>query len=106
MILYFKPKPKKSWDDYIIERAKEKERKKQAIVKDKLAINIGEQFRQIRLSKHLTQQQFAQLLNTPQSSVSRLENGDFLPKLSVLKRFATKLNLDLTISLTDHNHKK
>lgn len=94
-----KPRPRKSKLDYLLEfhEAKAKQRRERA--KDDLAITIGEQIREIRKLRGLSQQSLAQKVGMKQSAVSRLENGEFLPKLSVLKRFANKLKLTIDISI-------
>jgi len=42
----------------------------------------------LRLAKGLTQAQLAELLNTKQESIARLESGSPLPSLSTVKRVA------------------
>lgn len=53
----------------------------------------------LRLSKGLTQQQLASLLNTKQASIARLESGDSLPSLSMIKKVADALDADVEIRL-------
>jgi len=45
----------------------------------------------LRLAKGLTQAQLAELLNTKQESIARLESGSPLPSLSTVKRVADAL---------------
>ena len=53
----------------------------------------------LRLAKGLTQAQLAELLNTKQESIARLESGSSLPSLSTVKRVADALDAELEISL-------
>ena len=53
----------------------------------------------LRLSKGLTQAQLAELMNTKQESIARLESGSSLPSLSTVKRVADALDAELEISL-------
>jgi len=54
---------------------------------------------QLRLSKGLTQAELAKLLNTKQASIARLESGNSLPSLSMIKKVADALDADLEIKL-------
>lgn len=58
---------------------------------------------QLRLAKGLTQAQLAELLNTKQESIARLESGSSLPSLSTVKRLADALDAELEISLRPKN---
>ena len=53
----------------------------------------------LRLSKGLTQAQLAELMNTKQESIARLESGSSVPSLSTVKRVADALDAELEISL-------
>ena len=53
---------------------------------------------QLRLSKDLTQEQLAKLLNTKQESIARLESGTSLPSLSTVKKVANALGTELEIN--------
>jgi len=53
----------------------------------------------LRLSKGLTQEQLAKLLNTKQESIARLESGGSLPSLSTVKKVANALDAELEINL-------
>lgn len=52
-----------------------------------------------RLKHGLTQAELAKKLNTKQSAISRLEQGDYNPSLSFLIRVAKALDAKLHISL-------
>lgn len=57
----------------------------------------------LRLAKGLTQVQLAELLNTKQESIARLESGSSLPSLSTVKKLADVLDAELEISLRPKN---
>jgi transcriptional regulator with XRE-family HTH domain len=57
----------------------------------------------LRLAKGLTQSQLAALLNTKQESISRLESGNSLPSLSMVRRVAAALDAELEINLRPKN---
>lgn len=53
----------------------------------------------LRLSKGLTQEELAKLLNTKQASIARLESGSSLPSLSMVKKVADALDAEVEIKL-------
>jgi ribosome-binding protein aMBF1 (putative translation factor) len=53
----------------------------------------------LRLTKGLTHEDLAKLLNTKQESIARLESGGSLPSLSTIKKVAEALGADLEINL-------
>ena len=53
----------------------------------------------LRLAKGLTQEHLANLLNTKQESIARIESGGSLPSLSTVKKLANALDADLEINL-------
>ncbi|MDP2161901.1 MAG: helix-turn-helix transcriptional regulator [Flavobacterium sp.] len=60
-----------------------------------LAFEIGQMVIDARIEKGLTQSKLAQLVNTKQPSIARLENGERLPSLSFLDKIATALDTQL-----------
>ena len=60
----------------------------------KFAVNLI----RLRLTKGLTQEDLAKMLNTKQESIARLENGGSLPSLSTMKKIANVLGADLEIN--------
>jgi len=54
---------------------------------------------QLRLSKGLTQEELARALDTKQASIARLESGNSLPSLSMVKKVAEALDAELEIKL-------
>ena len=53
----------------------------------------------LRLSKGLTQEGLASVLNTKQASIARLESGNSLPSLTMVKKVAEALDAELEIKL-------
>ena len=53
----------------------------------------------LRLSKGLTQEELASVLNTKQASIARLESGSSLPSLTMVKKVAEALDAELEIKL-------
>jgi len=53
----------------------------------------------LRLSKGLTQEELARILNTKQASIARLEGGGSLPSLSMVKKVADALDAEVEIKL-------
>ena len=53
----------------------------------------------LRLAKGLTQEELARLLNTKQASIARLESGNSLPSLTMVKKVAEVLDADIEIKL-------
>lgn len=51
-----------------------------------------------RIAKGLTQEELAKRLNTRQSVVSRVENANTVPSISLLKRFAEALEANLSVN--------
>ncbi|MDP2728905.1 MAG: helix-turn-helix transcriptional regulator [Dehalococcoidales bacterium] len=58
----------------------------------------------LRLAKGLTQEQLAQLLNTKQESIARLESGGSLPSLSTVRKVAEALDAEVEINLRPKHH--
>ena len=54
---------------------------------------IGERLKQLRLEKHLRQDQVARLVNVEKSSISMYENGLRQPSYQTLVRLATVFNV-------------
>lgn len=62
----------------------------------KLAREIARSVIIARAQAELSQTQLAELLNTKQPSIARIENGEHLPSLSFLMRIAQALDAELT----------
>lgn len=60
---------------------------------------------EIRKQRGLSQAALADLLDTTQSAVSELENGTSgTPNLNTLARWATALDLDMSVQFTERVH--
>jgi transcriptional regulator with XRE-family HTH domain len=58
----------------------------------------------LRLAKGLTQEQLANILNTKQESIARLESGSSLPSLSTVRKVADALDAEVEINLRPKRH--
>ena len=52
----------------------------------------------LRKKKKITQKQLAELVNTKQPSIARLESGDYNPSLDFLKKIAEVLDANLEVN--------
>jgi len=57
---------------------------------------FSENLRRIRFERHMTQEEFAQLLGTSKQNISRYESGAVSPKISTAQAIADKLGVSLT----------
>lgn len=64
--------------------------------KNRLAFEIAEMIMNARERKGITQKELAELLNTRQPSIARIERGETLPSLSFLERIAKALDTRIT----------
>ena len=62
---------------------------------------IREKIIEIRKSKNMSQKELAEKTNIPQANISKIENGRFIPSITVLKRIADGLEKRLSIEFTD-----
>lgn len=60
-------------------------------------LQLAHRIRELREAKKLSQAQLAEMIETKQPSIARIESGRALPRLDVLQRIATALGLRLTI---------
>ncbi len=58
--------------------------------------NFGEIIKQIRLSKGMSQEEFGELIGTSKQVISRYENSQRIPKISVAKKIADILGLPIS----------
>lgn len=65
--------------------------------------NIGNNIRRIRKEKGITQVVLADLLNTEDSAIRRLESGRINPTIKNLLRIAQALNIQVEDLLVQHN---
>ena len=60
--------------------------------------NLRKKILHLRIDKDLTQSQLAEMADTKQSVISRLENGTCEPKLSTIKKIAEALDKEMKIN--------
>lgn len=60
-----------------------------------MSIQFGDIIKEIRLSRGLSQEEFASLLGTTKQVISRYETGQRFPKITVAQEYANKLNIPL-----------
>lgn len=60
-----------------------------------IAFQISEMIVDLRIKLGLTQKELAKKTGTYQSSIARLENGNFLPSISFLEKIAKSVNSEL-----------
>ena len=56
---------------------------------------FSENLRRTRFERHMTQEEFAQLLGTSKQNISRYESGAVSPKISTAQSIADKLGMSL-----------
>ena len=56
---------------------------------------FSENLRRIRFERHMTQEEFAQLLGTTKQNISRDESGAVSPKITTAQIIADKLGIAL-----------
>lgn len=57
---------------------------------------FSERMKQIRLSKGMSQEEFADFLGTSKQNISRYESGEVSPKISTASQIARKLGVSLS----------
>ena len=57
---------------------------------------FSENLRRIRFERHMTQEEFAQLLGTTKQNISRYESGAVSPKVTTAQSIADKLGISLS----------
>ncbi len=69
-----------------------------------MEITIGENIKQLRRSKGMTQEQLAEILNISNAAVSKWERGDSFPDITMLFPIADYFGISLD-ELMGHNEK-
>lgn len=64
-------------------------------------MTFGERLKEIRLSRDMSQEELATLFGTSKQVISRYENNQRTPKISVAYDYAQKLGVDLNYLLGD-----
>ncbi len=85
------------WEDFKKKRFEEDSELKKEYDKLALEYKIISQIIDLRNKKKLSQKQLAELLNTKQPSIARLESGDYNPSIDFLKKIAEVLGAELEI---------
>ena len=65
---------------------------------------FGENLRKIRIQKGLSQDELAQLLGTSKQVISRYENNQRSPKVSVVADYAEKLGVSIETLTSEHDN--
>ena len=67
---------------------------------------FADKFKRFRASKGYTLEELAAILGTTKQVLSRYENGQRVPKITVVAEYAAKLDIPLTQLLPDEGIKK
>ena len=86
------------WEEFKKKRFEEDPELKEEYDKLELEYRIIAQIIELRKKKKITQKQLAELVNTKQPSIARLESGEYNPTLDFLKKIAEVLDADLEIN--------
>ena len=86
------------WGEFKKKRFEEDPELKKEYDKLELEYKIISQIIDLRNKKKITQKQLAELVNTKQPSIARLESGDYNPTVDFLKKIAEVLGADLEIN--------
>jgi len=70
---------------------------------DTQIVDIGNQFRELRIEQGLSQAKLASLVGTQQAVISRLERGNHVPTLTNLYKIAFALGAKVKVSLKSRN---
>lgn len=62
---------------------------------------FGDRLKEIRLARHMSQEEFAELLGTSKQVISRYETNQRTPKITIANEYAEKLNVPLNTLLGD-----
>jgi transcriptional regulator with XRE-family HTH domain len=85
------------WEDFKKKRFEEDFELKKEYDKLELEYKIISQIIDLRKKKKISQKQLAELVNTKQPSIARLESGDYNPSIDFLKKIAEVLGAELEI---------
>jgi len=68
------------------------------IEKEDKKLNYAVAIMELRISLNLTQKEFAQVVNKPQSTIARIENGNTNPTIKTLEQIANAVNKQLVFN--------
>ncbi|SMC38059.1 repressor LexA [Papillibacter cinnamivorans DSM 12816] len=60
-----------------------------------MGLSFGDKLKKIRMERHLSQEELAAILGTSKQVISRYENNQRTPKVTIANEYAAKLNLPL-----------
>ena len=63
--------------------------------KDEYRVEIGKRIKQVRLAAKMNQQDFAELLETSQPTINRLETGSRMAEVYIVKRIAEEFGCEI-----------
>jgi len=86
------------WEEFKKKGFEEDPELKKEYDKLELEYKIISQIIDLRNKRKITQKQLAELVNTKQPSIARLESGDHNPTIGFLKKIAEVLDADLEIN--------
>jgi transcriptional regulator with XRE-family HTH domain len=86
------------WEEFKKKRFEKDPELKEEYDKLELEYRIIAQIIELRKKKKITQKQLAELVNTKQPSIARLESGEYNPTLDFLKKIAEVLDADLEVN--------
>jgi len=97
----------RTFSEYIRNYYKDKPEQEDAFYKELLSLSIGEEIKELRLSKGLTQREFADLIGSSQSAVARLENSGYNSySLKTLLKISNYFEKELVISFRDRRYQE
>ena len=87
-------------DDYISKRSRDSSEFAQAVTQYNINLEVAVQVKKLRDSLGLTQREFADLVNKPQSTIARIESGSFNASTMLLSEIAQAVNRKVKIEFT------
>lgn len=87
-------------DDYISKRSRDSSEFAQAVTQYNINVEVAVQVKKLRDSLDLTQREFADLVNKPQSTIARIESGSFNASTMLLSEIAQAANRKVKIEFT------
>ncbi|TDM07921.1 helix-turn-helix domain-containing protein [Macrococcus lamae] len=82
-------------DDYMKQDIKKNPHLKEMYQLEDIKLETAVQLVKLRQKKGLSQRQLAQLMNKPQSTIARIENGEMNPTISLLAEVAKATDTEL-----------
>ncbi len=64
-------------------------------------MTFGERLKQIRMDRNMSQEELATILETSKQVISRYENNQRSPKISIVEEYSKKLGVDINYLLGD-----